>query len=224
MRAMQYPGAVPGPGRPALPLPPERMPLLRGGRPLKRWSWVGAFGPELMLCAARARDRRRPDRVVGGVGPRGGRLDRAHRARRGGVDVVAAPRPRRGRARGARARARGRRAAVEVVSPHGAQYIWTRKRGGVAARGRSARRARRALDARAIVDETAGYHARHTAWRWSAGVGVAVSRARRSAWNLVDGIHDAPAGVRAHGRGSTGRPRCRRSPGRSSSLPRSATS
>ena len=37
------------------PLPPERMPAWRGGRPLKRWTWVGAFGPELMLCAAVAR-------------------------------------------------------------------------------------------------------------------------------------------------------------------------
>src|SRR3954447_24282980 len=27
----------------------------RGRRPLKRWTWVGAFGPELMLCAAVAR-------------------------------------------------------------------------------------------------------------------------------------------------------------------------
>jgi hypothetical protein len=43
------------PGRPGLPLPPARMPLLRGGRPLKRWTWVGAFAPELMLCAAVAR-------------------------------------------------------------------------------------------------------------------------------------------------------------------------
>src|SRR5215211_8885022 len=42
-------------GRPDLPLPPGRMPAWRGRRPLKRWTWVGAFGPELMLCAAVAR-------------------------------------------------------------------------------------------------------------------------------------------------------------------------
>ena len=42
-----------------------------------------------------------------------------------------------------------------------------------------------------IVDESAGYHARHTAWRWSAGVGTLVS-GEPVAWNLVDGIHDAP--------------------------------
>jgi hypothetical protein len=31
------------------------MPMWRGGRPLKRWTWVGAFGPDMMLCAALAR-------------------------------------------------------------------------------------------------------------------------------------------------------------------------
>ena len=42
-----------------------------------------------------------------------------------------------------------------------------------------------------FIDDTAGYHARHTAWRWSAGVGIAESGAR-VAWNLVDGVHDGP--------------------------------
>jgi hypothetical protein len=40
-----------------------------------------------------------------------------------------------------------------------------------------------------VIDDTAGYHARRTAWRWSAGVGIAESGAR-VAWNLVDGVHD----------------------------------
>ena len=38
-----------------LALPPARMPLLRRGRPLKRWRWVGVFGPEFILCVAAAR-------------------------------------------------------------------------------------------------------------------------------------------------------------------------
>jgi len=47
-------------GRPSgVPLPPARMPLLRGGRPLKRWRWVGAFSEDAMACAARV--------FVGGV-------------------------------------------------------------------------------------------------------------------------------------------------------------
>jgi hypothetical protein len=46
-----------------------------------------------------------------------------------------------------------------------------------------------------FVDESAGYHARHTAWRWSAGVGRAAD-GRRVAWNLVDGVHDGTASER----------------------------
>jgi hypothetical protein len=33
-------------------IPPARMTLLRGGRPLKRWRYVAVFCDELMLCAA----------------------------------------------------------------------------------------------------------------------------------------------------------------------------
>jgi len=38
-----------------VPLPPLRMPAWRGARPLKRWRYVGVFGPELMLCVGSAR-------------------------------------------------------------------------------------------------------------------------------------------------------------------------
>jgi hypothetical protein len=79
---------------------------------------------------------------------------------------------------------------VEVVSPHGAQYIWTRKRGGVRVHGRVGDRE---VDLRGLVDESAGYHARRTAWRWSAGVGT-LAGGEAVAWNLVDGLHDAPVG------------------------------
>jgi hypothetical protein len=83
--------------------------------------------------------------------------------------------------------------AVEVVSPHGSQYAWTRKRGGVAVRGWAAVDGRRLpVDAFGLVDESAGYHARETAWCWAAGVGVAADGAR-VAWNLVDGLHDGGA-------------------------------
>lgn len=46
-----------------------------------------------------------------------------------------------------------------------------------------------AVDACAVVDDSAGYHARHTAWRWSAGVGRCED-GRAAAWNLVEGIND----------------------------------
>ena len=58
-------------GRPAdVPLPPARLPLVRGGRPLKRWRWVGAFSADTMLCAAHATRRRRAGDVVGDLGRR----------------------------------------------------------------------------------------------------------------------------------------------------------
>jgi hypothetical protein len=164
--------------------------LIRGGRPLKEWTWVGAFGPELMLCAARVRIGIVPaawwavwDRASGRM------IERSARGH-GGVEVSP---------RGLRIRGRAVQAdlvlddghAVEVTSRHGAQEIWTRKRAGVAARGTVMLHGEpRTVALRAVVDESAGYHARVTSWRWSAGVGLAASGAA-VAWNLVDGIHDA---------------------------------
>ncbi|HEX3433901.1 MAG TPA: hypothetical protein VHT25_07545, partial [Solirubrobacteraceae bacterium] len=34
------------------PAPPQRLALVRGGRPLKRWRYVGIFNEQLMACAA----------------------------------------------------------------------------------------------------------------------------------------------------------------------------
>ena len=44
---------------------------------------------------------------------------------------------------------------------------------------------------RGVVDDSAGYHARHTVWSWSAGVGTSAD-GRPVGWNLVTGVHDAP--------------------------------
>jgi hypothetical protein len=167
------------------------MPLVRGGRPLKAWTWVGAFSPALMLCAARVRVGPVPvawwavwDRTSGRM------LERNARGH-GGVEVDED----RLRIDGRTVRAEialGHGVPVEVVSPHGAEHIWTRKRGGVDARGWvELHGERRAFAGAAIVDESAGYHARRTSWRWSAGVGTSASGAA-VAWNLVDGVHDAP--------------------------------
>jgi hypothetical protein len=185
-------GGVP---RPAVALPPDRMPLLRAGRPLKAWRWVGVFGPEVLLVAASARVGLARlawwavwDREAGVL------RERSYR-RAGPVDVGA-----RGSLSHVRVRADDvaidlaleEAGGVETVSPHGRSYIWTRKQGGVRAHGTVALGGRpRAVEARAIVDDSAGYHARRTAWRWSAGVGVAASGAQ-VAWNLVEGVHDAP--------------------------------
>ena len=44
-----------------------------------------------------------------------------------------------------------------------------------------------------MIDDTAGYHARHTEWRWSAGVGEAAD-GTALAWNLVSGVNDPASG------------------------------
>jgi Protein of unknown function (DUF2804) len=184
---------VRGPGARALglPLPPARMPPLRAGRPLKRWRWLGVFTRELMLCVGDAR--------VAGVSRRwwavalpGGRLLEGGR---GGVELL----PRRVRVESRRPAVTielelARADPVEVVSPHGRSYIWTAKRAPVALRGQVVVEGEpHPIEGEhGFLDESAGYHARHTAWRWSAGVGRARD-GRALAWNLVDGVHDAPA-------------------------------
>jgi Protein of unknown function (DUF2804) len=86
-------------------------------------------------------------------------------------------------------------AGVEVVCPHGRGEVWTRKQAGIAAHVRISLDGARPteLEALAIVDDTAGYHARHTEWRWSAGVGVGADGVAL-AWNLVDGVNDPRTG------------------------------
>lgn len=177
-----------------LPLPPVRMPAWRGTRPLKRWRYVGVYGPGLMLCVGQARvgpgrqsfwavwDRatgrlRERTRLSGG-GVRLG-MDRPGRVLvlDGGVEIDVTLEEVDG---------------VETIAPDGNAYAWTRKQGAVRAHGTvSVDGVVRELDALAVIDDSAGYHARHTAWRWCAGVGRAVD-GRTLAWNLVEGINDPP--------------------------------
>jgi hypothetical protein len=86
---------------------------------------------------------------------------------------------------------------VQVVSPHGRSYVWTLKRAPVHVHGRVTVGGQTfQLDGYdGFVDESAGYHARHTAWRWSAGLGRAED-GRAVAWNLVDGVHDGAVSER----------------------------
>ena len=102
-------------------------------------------------------------------------------------------------------------AGWEATCPHGGQSVWTRKQAGIRAHGtvvldttadldtRSDGEAPpgggapRTIEALAIVDDTAGYHARVTEWRWAAGVGVDPA-GRPLAFNLVEGVNDPPTG------------------------------
>ncbi len=194
MRALPYRGTF-GLTRPSalhpLALPPAPMPARAGRRALKAWRYVGVYGPELMLCVAAVR-----------IGPARQSFWAVWEPSRGGLRE----RTRLGRGRVAMAYGRVRvdesdvqldlaleeGAGVETVAPAGASYAWTRKQGGVLATGTvTVDGAPRPVSARAVIDDTAAYYGRHTAWRWSAGVGTALD-GRAVAWNLVSGVNDAP--------------------------------
>jgi len=172
-----------------LRLPPDPMPWRRGTRPLKQWRYVGVYGPELMLCVGSVRvgPLRQEFWAVWdrGTGVLRERTRRGHR--------VVALRPGRVEVDDREVRVRldlAEEAGVETVCPSGTSYAWTRKQGGIAARGTVVLGDREhRLDARAVVDDTAGYHERHTRWHWSAGVGTTTS-GQPVAWNLVEGVND----------------------------------
>ena len=146
----------------------------------KRWRWVGVFSPDLMLCVGHAQIGPLPRRwwavaLPDGTlreGRRGVELSPGHVSVRGVIDVALEETD-----------------GVEVTSPTArGRSISTRKQGGIPALGAVLGRE---VDARAIVDDSAGHHDRHTSWHWSAGVGTGED-GLPVAWNLVDGIHDAP--------------------------------
>lgn len=179
-----------------LPLPPSRMPVRRGARPLKRWRYVGVYGPRLMVCVGLAQVGLAHQSFWAVWDRDARRLHQRTRLRRGSVRL-GLDRP--GRVLVVEDGVEIELAldevdGVETVCPHGGAYAWTRKQGGVRARGTVVLgRVQHELDALAVIDDSAGYHARHTAWRWSAGVGRAQD-GRHVAWNLVAGINDPPRG------------------------------
>ena len=169
-----------------LALPPERMASWQARRPLKRWRYVGVFGPELQLCVGDARIGPVPVRwwavAQPGTPLREGRrgislAPGAARVRDGGVEIALEI---------------DECDAVETATAYGRTFAWTAKQADVPARGVVRIDGRElAVDGRGVVDVSAGYHPRHTAWRWSAGVGR-LDDGRTVGWNLVTGIHDSP--------------------------------
>ena len=215
MSDQSLPWRGPGPGRPDLPLPPQRMPLRRGRRWRKRWRYVGAYCDELLLCAARVHvgplgqtfwaiwdrlGRRMWERTrMLAPGARGevwtegadgdgllhhaedqGSLVRIEATHRADETVRAFLRLGEGR-------------WVECVCPtEEGGYVWTRKRADIPVRCDVRIGERRwRVEARGMEDESAGYHPRHTAWSWSAGVGRTTG-GKSVGWNLVSGINDPP--------------------------------
>jgi hypothetical protein len=173
----------------------DEMRLFDHGQLRKRWRYVALFAEELMLCAARAE-----------VGPltqsfwvlwdRDTQQQWAHTALRPGSREVTLEGPRLEiDGPGLRAGLElGEAAPIEVTCPSGKSWAWTRKRAGMPVAGTIEMPGRRLqVSGRGIDDESAGYHQRHTSWRWSAGIGTSVE-GRNLAWTLVEGINDPPQG------------------------------
>jgi hypothetical protein len=172
---------------------PAEMRMWRKGRPLKRWRYIGVYGPEVMVCVGDAHIGPLRQRFWALVEPDGRITERTSMLGSGGLRIdgpevaIDAPEV---RARLTVSEGAGR----ETTSPHGRSFIWTRKQADVPVSGLIELRGRPIqLEARAVVDDSAGYHARHTAWTWSAGVGT-TEDGRSVGWNLVTGVHDAPTG------------------------------
>jgi len=174
-------------------------------RPLKRWRYVGAYSPEVMVCVGEARIGPIPQRFWAVAEP-GRPVTESTTIRRGGVELErGGVELERGgvELEGSRVRVRAREveldltvaedAGVESVHPSGRDgYVWTRKQAGVRATGHVRVGGRDyTLDCEAAIDDTAGYHERHTSWRWSTGVGRATT-GERVGWNLVTGVNDSP--------------------------------
>lgn len=162
----------------------------------KRWRYVGFYGEEVMLCAGVVRigpfnhtfwsvwDRTAND---------GEGLVFEHTKLRPGRPEVVLDGPR-VEVKTDQVEASlhfGDCEPIEVVSPSGRGWGWTRKRAGVPVTGRIEAGGRVfEVEGFGVDDESAGYHARHVAWFWSAGVGVATD-GRALGWNLVEGINDS---------------------------------
>jgi Protein of unknown function (DUF2804) len=168
---------------------PTSMRIWRGTRPLKRWRYVGVFCDEVMLCVGDARVGPLRQRFWAVAEPDRPIVERTTFGR-GGVLLE-----------GSRVRVDTRDVRVDVtldeeagIETTHADHVWTRKQAGIGARGEVRVGSRSySLSCHAVVDDTAGYHRRHTRWMWSAGVGRS-TEGQRVAWNLVTGVNDEERG------------------------------
>lgn len=165
------------------PLDADHLPLFRGLRPLKKWRYLGVYGPDVQMCVGIAR-----------IGPAYQAFWAFHNRTNDGFRDRAALWPivhfDEASARFDNVDVCYERAGdpVEVVSLHGKYPIWTRKTpvrvtgtiDGVT------------VESPGLLDESAGHHARVTKWSWSAGCGTSDTGAAIT-WNITNGVHDSPA-------------------------------
>lgn len=176
----------------AVVVPTSDAPLMQGGVLRKAWRFAGVWTPEVSLCAASVKAGPFPHEFWAVWLPRTGRLH--ERSRLAAKHV---------KTEGDRLEVRDagvlisiglervQHSTMEVVTPVGRAWTWTRKSlvhatGEVIADGR-----RYDIDTYGMVEDNGGYHPRHTHWRWAAGTGTLID-GRSVMWNIVVGLNDTP--------------------------------
>ena len=176
-----------------VPLPPDRLPLLRSGQLRKYWQYVSFWSRKLSFCAARSNVGPLRKEYWGVWDRASGRFrQRAHLftrrvqiepdrvyVRDGDTEIDVTVED---------------CSSFEVYRPANHAYIWSRKDYCRKARG-IVRHAgtERAVTGVMFVDVNAGYHERSTHWRWAAGAGLD-QYGRLVAFNAITGLHDSPKG------------------------------
>ena len=182
-----------GTGRPSgVFIPPSTAPMVHGSTLRKYWRYVGLWGPEMSIAAAQVR-----------VGPLVQEFWAVWQREAGVLHQRTHLSSRRVATTGDRLVVRDGRVAInlelipvadgaiEVVTPVGAGWTWTRK---VAARATGQvhlNGIRHDIDAAALIDDNGGFHPRRTHWRWAAGAGT-LADGRTALWNAVVGLNDRP--------------------------------
>jgi hypothetical protein len=173
-----------------LPLPPTPLPLFFGGRLRKTWRYVSIWSSALSICVGSVQvgPVRQEfwavwDRAEGKLWERTRLVPRAVRLMPGRIAV------------------RDGAVAIdvtldegdglEVATPTGAAYTWTRKQIVRANGSVKLDRIEKPVEAVALIDDNAGYHPRHTRWQWSGGAGHD-QHGRNVAWSVIVGLNDAP--------------------------------
>lgn len=175
-----------------VPLPPERLPLLRAWQLRKRWHYVSFWSRELSFCAARASVGPLQEEYWGIRERATGQFHQATHFFTSRIQLDAG-----------RVQVRDGEALIdvtfepctsfEVYRPADRAYIWSHKDYCRTARGTVRYgKTESAVEGVIFVDINEGYHERRTQWRWAAGAGLDQHN-RLVAFNAIIGLFDTPA-------------------------------
>lgn len=174
-----------------IPLPPQHLPLFRAGQLRKSWHYVSFWSREVSFCAAQVKVGPLKQEYWGVWDRAAGQFRQAShsfgshvrlesnsvRVADGDVQIEVAF---------------DNSTSFEVYRPAGRAYIWSHKDYSRDAHG-TVRYGdtNRTVEGVMFVDVNAGYHERHTSWRWAAGAGLD-QQGRLVAFNAITGLFDTP--------------------------------